>query len=46
MLAIGVETEYISIATSPFGWGHKGEHNALIATEREVIDFLRRLKLI
>jgi hypothetical protein len=42
MLAIGVESEYISIARSLYGWGPKGELNATITTESEVTDFLRR----
>jgi hypothetical protein len=46
MIAIGVEPEYISLARSLSRWGPKGESNAPITTESEVIDFLRRLKLI
>jgi hypothetical protein len=46
MLAIGVESEYRSIARSLSGWGPKGEHNAPIAAESEVTNFLRRLKSI
>jgi hypothetical protein len=46
MLAIGVETEYRSVTRSLSGWGPKGEPNAPIATESEVTDFLRLLKLI
>jgi hypothetical protein len=46
MLAIGVEPEYRSVTRSLSGWGPKGEHNAPIATESEVTDFLRLLKLI
>jgi hypothetical protein len=46
MLAIGVELEYRSIAIPLSGWGHKGEPNAPIATESEVTNFLRLLKLI
>jgi hypothetical protein len=46
MLAIGVETEYRSVTRSLYGWGPKGEPNAPIATESEVADFLRLLKLI
>jgi hypothetical protein len=46
MLAIGVESEYISVTRSLSRWGPKGEPNALIATESEVTDFLRLLKLI
>jgi hypothetical protein len=46
MLDIGVESEYRSVSRSLSGWGSKGEPNALIATESEVADFLRLLKLI
>jgi hypothetical protein len=46
MLAIGVETEYKSIARSLFRWGPKGEPNALIAAESKIMDLLRQLKLI
>jgi hypothetical protein len=46
MLAIGVETDYKSVSRSLSGWGPKGEPNAPIATEKEVADFLRLLKLI
>jgi hypothetical protein len=46
MLAIGVEAEYRSVSRSLSGWGSKGEPNAPIATESEVADFLRLLKLI
>jgi hypothetical protein len=46
ILAIGVETEYISVTRSLSGWGPKGESNAPIAAESEVADFLRLLKLI
>jgi hypothetical protein len=46
MLAIGVELEYIYVSRSLSGWGPKGELNAPIATESEVTDFLRLLKLI
>jgi hypothetical protein len=46
MLAIGVEPEYRSVTRSLSEWGLKGEHNAPIAAESEVVDFLRLLKLI
>jgi hypothetical protein len=46
MLAIGVELEYRSISRSLSGSGPIGEPNAPIATESEVKDFLRLLKLI
>jgi hypothetical protein len=45
MLAIGVETEYRSVSRPLSGWGPKGESNAPIATESEVVDFLRLLQL-
>jgi hypothetical protein len=46
LIAIGVLTEYRSVARSLSGWGPKGEPNALIAAESEVADFLRLLQLI
>jgi hypothetical protein len=46
ILAIGVEPEYRSVTRSLSGWGTKRESNAPIATESEVTDFLRLLKLI
>jgi hypothetical protein len=46
MLAIGIEIEYRSVTRSLSGWGPKVEPNALIATESEVTNFLRMLKLI
>jgi hypothetical protein len=46
MLTIGVEAEYRSVTTSLSEWGPKGELNAPITAESEVIDFLRLLKLI
>jgi hypothetical protein len=46
MLAIGVESEYRSVTRSLSRWGPKGELNAPIAAESEVVDFLRLLKLI
>jgi hypothetical protein len=42
MIAIGVELEYRSVARSLSGRGPKGEPNALITAESEVVDFLRR----
>jgi hypothetical protein len=42
MLAIGIEAEFRYVAISFFGWGLKGELNAPITAEREVVDFLRR----
>jgi hypothetical protein len=41
MLAIEVEPEYRSVTRSLFRWSHKGEHNAPIAAESEIMDFLR-----
>jgi hypothetical protein len=41
MLAIGVELEYRSVPRSLSGWGPKGEPNAPIVTESEVMDLLR-----
>jgi hypothetical protein len=46
MLAIGVKIEYRFVTRSLSGWGPKREPNAPIATESEVMDFLRLLKLI
>jgi hypothetical protein len=46
LIAIGVEPEYRSISRSLSGWGPKGEPNALIAAESEMMDLLRLLKLI
>jgi hypothetical protein len=46
LIAIGVEPEYRSVATSLSGRGPKGEPNAPIAVESEVTDFFRLLKLI
>jgi hypothetical protein len=46
MLAIGVEPEYRFVTRSLSGWVPKGEPNAPIVAESEVIDFLRLLKLI
>jgi hypothetical protein len=46
ILAIRVEPEYRSVSRSLSGLGPKGEHNAPITAESEVVDFLRLLKLI
>jgi hypothetical protein len=46
LIAIEVEPEYRSISRSLFGWGPKGELNAPIAAESEMIDLLMLLKLI
>jgi hypothetical protein len=46
MLAIGVESEYRSIARSLSGFGPKGESNAPIIADSEIMDLLRMLKLI
>jgi hypothetical protein len=46
MLAIRVESEYKSVTRSLSGCGPKGEPNAPIAAESELVDFLRLLKLI
>jgi hypothetical protein len=46
LIAIGVEPEYRSVSRSLSGWGPKGEPNALIAAESEMMDLLRLLKLI
>jgi hypothetical protein len=43
MLAIGVESGYRHVTRSLSGWGSKGEHNASIVAESEVMDFLRLL---
>jgi hypothetical protein len=45
MLTIRVEPDYRSITRSLSGWGPKGEPNAPITAESEVVDFLRLLKL-
>jgi hypothetical protein len=42
MLAIGVEPDYRYVTKSLSGWGPKGELNASITVESEVVDFLRR----
>jgi hypothetical protein len=46
LIAIGVEPEYRSVSKSLSGWGPKGEPNAPIAAESEMMDLLRLLKLI
>jgi hypothetical protein len=46
MLAIGVEAEYRSVTRSLSGWGPKGESNALITAESEVMSFFRLLQWI
>jgi hypothetical protein len=46
MLAIGVEPEYRSVSRSLSSWSPKGEPNAPITAESEVVDFLRLLQLI
>jgi hypothetical protein len=46
LIAIRVEPEYRHVSRSLFGWGPKGESNAPIAAESEVVDFLRLLHLI
>jgi hypothetical protein len=46
LIAIGVEPEYRSISRSLSGLGPKGESNALIAVESDMMDLLRLLKLI
>jgi hypothetical protein len=46
LIAIRVEPEYRSVCRSLSGWGPKGEPNVPIATESEMTDLLRLLKLI
>jgi hypothetical protein len=46
LIAIGVEPKYRSVSKSLSGWGPKGEPNAPITAESEMMDFLRLLKLI
>jgi hypothetical protein len=46
LIAIGVEPEYRSVSIPLSGWGPKGEPNAPIAAESEMMDLLRLLKLI
>jgi hypothetical protein len=45
-IAIVVEPDYRSVSISLSRWGPKGESNAPIATESEMTDLLRLLKLI
>jgi hypothetical protein len=46
LIVIGVETKYRFVTRSLSVWGSKGELNAPIAAESEVMNFLRLLKLI
>jgi hypothetical protein len=46
LIAIGVELEYRYVSISLSGWGPKGEPNAPITTESEMMDLLRLLRLI
>jgi hypothetical protein len=46
LITIGVEPEYRSVSIPLSGWGPKGEPNAPIAAESEMMDLLRLLKLI
>jgi hypothetical protein len=46
LIAIGVELEYRYISRSLSGWGPKGEPNAPITVENEMVDLLRLLKLV
>jgi hypothetical protein len=46
LIAIGVESEYISVARSLSGWDSKGEADALIAAKSEITDLLRKQKMI
>jgi hypothetical protein len=46
MLDIGVEPEYISVARSLSGCGHKGDPIAPITAESELTNFLRRETLL
>jgi hypothetical protein len=46
LIAIGVVPEYRSISRSLSRWGPKGEPNALITAESEMMDLLKLLKLI
>jgi hypothetical protein len=46
MIAIGVESEYRFVARSLSEWGPKGELNAPIVVESEIVNFLRLSKLI
>jgi hypothetical protein len=46
LIAIGVEPKYKFVARSLSRYGSKGESGAPIAAESEIVDLLRRLKLI
>jgi hypothetical protein len=46
LIAIGVDLVYRSVSKSLSGWGPKGEPNAPITAESEMMDLLRLLKLI
>jgi hypothetical protein len=46
LIAIEVEPKYRSVPKSLSGRGTKGEVDAPIAAESEIVDLLRRLKLI
>jgi hypothetical protein len=46
LIAIRVESKYRSVSKSLSGWGSKGEPNAPIAAESEIMDLLSLLKLI
>jgi hypothetical protein len=46
LIAIGVASEYRYVSRSLSGWGTKGEPNALITAESEMMNLLRLLKLI
>jgi hypothetical protein len=45
LIAIGVELEYRYVSRSLSGWGPKGEPNAPITVESEMMNLLRLLKL-
>jgi hypothetical protein len=46
LIAIGIESEYRSVARSLNRKGPKGESNAPITAESKVMNFFRLLKLI
>jgi hypothetical protein len=46
LIAIWIELEYRYVSRSLSGWGPKGEFNAPITVESEMVDLLRLLKLI
>jgi hypothetical protein len=46
LIAIGVEPEYRYVSRSLSEWGPKGDPNAAIAVESEMVNLLRLLKLI